>query len=167
MYKPHSLCSGALQGPAGILHFSPLPPTRPLPTLVFPLRSLTLPSGKLLIILQISTPLFNSLCTCMGIRAESCFPSSILSLSEVWAPFLRLSSSSQQHLRIHLLSTYVTDMGANTVQCCKMQYPRECLGKFNTWIWEEVCLGSMGPSLLPDPWALLTKILTCSRGWSL
>lgn len=38
-----------------------------------------------------------------------------------------------------------------------MQYPKECLGKAHTGTRESVCLWPMGPSLLPHPWALMTK----------
>lgn len=39
-----------------------------------------------------------------------------------------------------------------------MQYPRECLEQVHVRTWEEVRLWPMGLSLLPYPWALLTKI---------
>lgn len=112
--------------------FLPLTASRPLPTLDLQLRSLSLPSGKVLIILQISTPLYNYWvpATPTGIRTEtvSLLPSSFW--FKVWAPFLRSSSSYQLHLlRIHLFPTYLTDPGANTAQDCKCSTPKNVQNK--------------------------------------
>lgn len=52
-------------GPSWDPAFLPLTSSRPLSTLVLLLGSLSLPSGKVLIILQISTPLYNYLDICL------------------------------------------------------------------------------------------------------